>query len=101
MLIDPRLSGAALLLTGLSLAGTLHATSPDAADHSIRRFLEQDDTQHPYRAMRRLEATNGGRSGRVDVLTEYSPRTGFRYDVMEEGPALSRKLRAAWTASAT
>ena len=96
MRIGHRLPGAALLLTGLSLAGTLHATSPDAADHSIRRFLEQDDTQHPYRATRRLEATNGGRSGRVDVLTEYSPRTGFQYDVMEEegSGAITKALRA-------
>jgi hypothetical protein len=92
---DRRLSRA-VLLTGLSLAATLHATIPDAADHSIRRFLEQDDTQHPYRATRWLEATNAGRSGRLEVLTEYSPSTGFRYDVTnEEGAgAITKALRA-------
>lgn len=85
-----------LLLTGLSLAGTLQATIPDAADHSIRRFLEQDDTQHPYRATRRLEATNAGRSGRLEVVTEYSSRTGFRYDVVDEAGsgAITKALRA-------
>jgi hypothetical protein len=94
--IDHRLSRAALITMGLSVAGTLHATIPDAADHSIRRFLEQDDTQHPYRAARRLEANNGGRSGRLEVVTEYSPRTGFRYEVTDEdgSGAITKALRS-------
>jgi hypothetical protein len=94
--IDRRHLRALLLLTGLSVAATLHATIPDVADHSIRRFLEQDDTQHPYRATRWLEATNAGRNGRLEVLTEYSPRTGFRYDVTDEegSGAITKALRA-------
>jgi hypothetical protein len=98
--IDSRLSCAALMLTGVSLVGTLHATMPDAADHSIRRFLAQDDTQHPYRAIRRLEATNGGRSGWLTVLTEYSREAGFRYDVTDEAGSgsITKALRAVLSA---
>jgi len=94
--MDRRLAHAALLLTGLSFTGILDARIPDAADHSIRRFLEQDDTQHPYRATRRLEATNAGRSGRLEVLTEYSPRTGLRYEIVDEAgsDAITKALRA-------
>ena len=80
-----RLSRAALVLMALGLAASLHATGPDAAEHSMRRFLEQDDTQHPYRATRRLEATNGDRTGWLEATTEYSPRTGFRYEVAGQG----------------
>jgi hypothetical protein len=98
--IDSRLLCAALMLTGVSLVATLHATMPDAADHSIRRFLEQDDTQHPYRATRRLEATNGGRSGRLEALTEYSRETGFRYEVTDEAGSgsITKALRAVLAA---
>lgn len=96
MRINSRLMFAAMMLTGLSTAGTLRATIPDPADHSIRRFLEQDDTQHPYRATRRLEATNGGRSGWLDVLTEYTREAGFRYQVTDEAGSgtITKALRA-------
>ena len=48
-------------------------------------FLSQDDTQHPYRATRRLEAESGERTGWLEAVTEYAPETGFRYDVTAEG----------------
>jgi hypothetical protein len=78
---------AAVLLMGMSagLATHLDATIADPADDSIRQFLAQDDTQRPYRATRRLEAANGTRAGWLEAATEYSPETGFRYQVTAEG----------------
>jgi hypothetical protein len=35
--------------------------------------------------MRRLEAENGTRTGWLEAVTEYSPETGFRYEVTAEG----------------
>jgi hypothetical protein len=78
-------SGTLIVLTAIALAPGVRATVPNAADHSIRRFLEQDDTQHSYRATRRLEAENGGRSGWLEAVTDYSPPTGFRYQITAEG----------------
>jgi hypothetical protein len=51
-----------MLLT-LAFATGVRATVPDAADESFKQFLAQDDTQRPYRAVRRLEAANGSLSG--------------------------------------
>jgi len=50
-------------LLALAIAPTVRAMVPDTADHCIRRFLAQDDAQPQYRAIRRLEAENGSRSG--------------------------------------
>ena len=71
----------------LSIVGppTLLASVADPADHSMRQFLQQDDTQHPYRAVRRLEAENGGRRGWLEAVTEYSIEKGFTYQVTSEG----------------
>jgi hypothetical protein len=74
-----------LLLIALAVAPTLSATEPNAADHSIQRFLAQDDTQPSYRALRRLEAENGTRTGWLEAVTEYVPPSGFRYEVTAEG----------------
>ena len=51
----------------------------------MRQFLQQDDTQHPYRAVRRLEAENRGRRGWLEAVTEYSIENGFTYQVTSEG----------------
>ena len=64
---------------------TLLASVADPADHSMRQFLQQDDTQHPYRAVRRLEAENRGRRGWLEAVTEYSIENGFTYQVTSEG----------------
>ena len=61
------------------------ATGSDAADESIRQFLEQDDTQPAYRAERRLEAETGGRRGWLQAVTSYAPGVGFRYEITAEG----------------
>ena len=79
----------ALLLLTLNLAPTAQATSPDAADQSIAQFLKQDDTQHAYKARRRLEAKNGSRTAWLEAVTEYSPTTGFKYHVVGEAGSSS------------
>jgi hypothetical protein len=76
---------------------TLRATAPDAAEHCIHKFLAQDDAQPQYRATRRLEAENEGRTGWLEVVTEYAPATGFRYQITAEGGSgliRSKVLRA-------
>jgi hypothetical protein len=73
------------LLLALAVAPVARATAPDEADYAIRQFLAQDDTQHPYRATRRLEAENGTRSGWLEAVTEYSPANGFSYEITAEG----------------
>jgi len=72
-------------LLALAVAPAVGATSPETADHCIRRFLAQDDAQPRYRAIRRLEAENGSRRGWLEAVTEYEPATGFRYEVIAEG----------------
>jgi hypothetical protein len=75
----------AVSLVALACVTGLGATVPDPADESIKQFLAQDDTQPAYRAIRHLEAENGGRKGWMDATTEYSPDTGFRYQITAEG----------------
>ena len=36
-------------------------------------------------ALCRLEAENGSRKGWIEAVTEYSPETGFRYEITAEG----------------
>jgi hypothetical protein len=94
---SPHHSRFAILFLSLVIAPTLLAIAPDTADHSMRQFLEQDDTQHPYRAVRRLEAASSGRRGWLEAVTEYSVDGGFSYQVTAEGGSSlvrSKVLRA-------
>lgn len=72
------------LLIAVALAPSLQATPPEL-DQSIRQFLDQEDVSPAYRAVRRLEAVNGNRSGWLEAVTEYAPDNGFRYQVTAEG----------------
>ena len=74
-----------LIAAGTLAAPGVLATAPDPADHSMRKFLSQEDVLHPYRATRRLEAENGDRKGWLEVTTEYSRLGGFRYETIAEG----------------
>lgn len=74
-----------VLLLALSLVPMVHATTPDPADLPIERFLAKENAPHPYRAMRRLEAQNGTRKGRLEAATEFSPGIGFQYRITAEG----------------
>jgi len=79
------LSGRMLcLLMVAGMASTLLAT-PVATDDSIERFLAHAPRQPDYRGTRHLEAENGSRRGWLDVTTEYTPDTGFRYQITAEG----------------
>ena len=63
----------------------------------MRQFLARGDAQPTYRAIRRLEAANGSRTGWMEAITEYSLQTGFRYEVTAEGGSdqvRSKVLRA-------
>ena len=73
------------ILLAVVFAGSARATVPDAAVQSMERFLAQDGPQPAYRATRHLEAENGSRKGWLEAITEYSPETGFRYEVTSEG----------------
>ena len=87
----------AILLLTMAATPIVLATARDAADESIRQFLEQDDTQPAYRAERRLEAETGGRRGWMQAVTSYSPGVGFRYEITGEGGSSfirSKVLRA-------
>jgi hypothetical protein len=75
----------AVTMLALICATNARATVPDAADQPIKQFLAQDDTQPTYRAVRRLEAENGSRKGWIEAITDYSPETGFRYEITAEG----------------
>lgn len=75
----------AVTMLALVFATDARATAPDAAEQPIKQFLAQDDTQPPYRAVRRLEAQNGSRKGWIEAITDYSPETGFRYEITAEG----------------
>lgn len=86
-----------IALVAIAMVPTLRATAPDAAEHCIHKFLAQDDAQPQYRATRRLEAENEGRTGWLEVVTEYAPATGFRYQITAEGGSgliRSKVLRA-------
>ena len=87
----------AVVLLAVVVPPTLLAMIPDPADYSMRQFLQKDDTQRSYRAMRRLEAENGGRRGWLEAVTEYSIESGFHYQVTAEGGSSlvrSKVLRA-------
>jgi hypothetical protein len=85
-----------LLLLALAIPPGLRATVPDVADSSVRQFLKQENEQHHYRATRRLEAENGGRNGWMEAVTDYSPPSGFRYQITAEGGShfIRSRLRA-------
>jgi hypothetical protein len=71
---------------------------PDAASsHSIRQFLTRDPQDHGYRALRRLEAENRGRTGWLEAWTTFAPDQTFQYEIVAEGGSSyirSRVLRA-------
>jgi hypothetical protein len=72
------------VLVAVGLAPGIGATAPDP-DHCIRQFLAHDAAAPAYRAVRRLEAVNGKRSGWLEAVTDYAPEVGFRYRVTAEG----------------
>jgi hypothetical protein len=95
MKVGSRFLGTLVLLVAVGVAPVLQAMADP--DDCIRQFLAQDDAPPAYRAVRRLEAANGRRTGWLEAVTEYAPATGFRYQVTAEGgngSIRSRVLRA-------
>jgi len=84
---------AMMVLLMLAVVPTVRATTPNAADQSMERFLTRQNDQHPYRATRRLEAKNGSREGWLEAKTEYSPSGGFRYQITAEGGSSQIRTR--------
>jgi hypothetical protein len=74
-----------VLLLAAVIPATVRATMSDLADHSIRQFLAQSNEQQSYHGTRRLTAENRSRTGWVEATAEYSPRSGFRYEITAEG----------------
>jgi hypothetical protein len=85
MILMPQQRHFVILLLAIVFASSARATVPDAAEQPIRQFLAQEDAQRAYRAVRRLEAENGNRQGWLEALTEYSPATGFHFQITAEG----------------
>lgn len=73
-----------VMAVGPQLRATAPATA-EAAEHSMKQFLAQGDSQRSYRATRRLEARHGTSTGWLEADTEYTPATGFRYTITGEG----------------
>jgi hypothetical protein len=61
------------------------AESAEAASHSFQQFLARESESHHYRALRRLEAENGGRTAWLEAWTTFVPGESFQYEVVSEG----------------
>jgi hypothetical protein len=85
MVASTRYSGLTIPLLAIALVSSARATVPDAAEPSIKQFLAQDEIQPPYKAVRRLEAENGSRTGWLEALTGYSEATGFQFQITAGG----------------
>ena len=63
----------------------------------MQRFLERESHDHHYRALRRLEAENRGRTAWLEAWTTFEPGESFHYEIVSEGGSAyirSRVLRA-------
>jgi hypothetical protein len=93
-----RLVCSALVLAAVVAPRIRAAESAEAAAaHSFEQFLARESSPHHYRALRRLEAENGGRSAWLEAWTTLIPGESFRYEIVAEGGSpyiRSRVLRA-------
>jgi hypothetical protein len=51
----------------------------------MEQFLAHSAVAPPYSGSRRLEASGSGQRGWLDVQTDFTPGSGFRYQVTAEG----------------
>ncbi len=51
----------------------------------MQQFLARDSEDHPYRALRRLEAENRGRTAWLEAWTTFTPGEAFDYQIVSEG----------------
>lgn len=81
----------------LDSAASSHPTFDSVDSRSIEQFLARTDRVPSYRASRRLEARGAGKSGWLEVSTDFAPADGFRYAIVAEGGSdyiRNRVLRA-------
>jgi hypothetical protein len=76
---------AALGITSLPMQLPAAGAVDQRAMAAMREFLARPATPHQYRASRRLEASGSGQRAWLDVQTEFSPASGFVYNVTAEG----------------
>ena len=74
-----------LLPVLIAAAARVLVASVDTPNSPVQRFLAQDDPWPDYRAERWLEAEAAGRYGWIKVVTSYSEKIGFLYEIMAEG----------------
>ena len=89
-----------MLALGLAIVapGVRAVESADAAaSQSMHQFLARESPNHAYRALRRLEAENRGRTAWLEAWTTFTPGEAFEYLIVSEGGSpyiRSRVLRA-------
>ena len=72
---------AVLIVPGVGARESANAAATD----SMERFLARESPEHGYRALRRLEAENRGRTGWLEAWTTLEPGESFRYEIVSEG----------------
>jgi hypothetical protein len=77
-----RCGGLLCVIGALVPAATLSARHESAP---VEMFLAQPSSSHSYRATRRLEATGSGQQGWLDARTDFTPVSGFDYEITAEG----------------
>ncbi|HEX2338856.1 MAG TPA: hypothetical protein VHI98_00115 [Vicinamibacterales bacterium] len=88
-----------ILLAGPALDATPREGAGSAEQSSVDQFLSRRDDPSSYSAFRRMNAENpgSGRSGWLEAVTDFSPESGFRYEILAEGGSeaiRSKVLRA-------
>lgn len=78
----------------LAIVPTVHLAADAPARNVsdvVTRFLAYPNGPHSYRAHRHMEATGAGLRASIDADTDYSPSTGFHYEVTaQQGSAIIR-----------
>jgi hypothetical protein len=88
-----------ILLAGPALDATPREGAGSVEQSSVEQFLSRRDDPSSYSAFRRMNAENpgSGRSGWLEAVTDFSPESGFRYEILAEGGSeaiRSKVLRA-------
>jgi hypothetical protein len=80
-----RAVAAVTMTTPLVLQSATVDVPEAAAAAAMQKFLARSSVAHEYRASRRLEASGSGQRAWLDVETDFTLASGFRYEVKSEG----------------
>lgn len=97
MLANAWYRGFGALVLAAAIVPQLTATVPntnEAAEQSMKQFLEKGDTPRAYRAKRLIEANHRGSTAWIEANTEYKAGTGFSYTITGEGGSDQLRDRA-------